>query len=88
MPLNQWTHIAITWNRRNKAFNLYINAVLKKNLVSSLANVNLFDTGLPAIQLGATNGARFFNGFLSDVVILDSVLNQQDINDLKGTFLF
>lgn len=84
---NGWNHLALTWNRANKVFNAYLNADLKVTKESKEANVDLRETRLPTIEFGRSDGGRFLDGLLSDVVILPYAMNQLSIQSLKGMHL-
>ncbi|KXJ20706.1 Ladderlectin [Exaiptasia diaphana] len=83
MPLSQWNHVAITWSRSSKRFNLFIDSIFKKSKVITLENVDLRNSGFNTFQVGNKNGKLLYKGWLSDIVILPHALAQAEIKSLK-----
>ncbi len=79
LHLNQWTHLAFTWNYSTHRLETYINGVLDS--AGALANYN------PAGPLTLSLGTRsqltpFFKGKLDDLHLYNRVLGQPDIQTL------
>jgi len=79
VPLNQWTHVAITY--KNGAQRIYINGTADTSTGSftkKLATNNL------ALEIGRDNAAnRYFNGDLDEVRIYAQAQNQTKIQEIR-----
>lgn len=75
VPLNQWTHVAITWD--SLSVNLYINGVLQRTVATT-------GTGVTGSQIivGAESVSRQFIGSIDDVRIYNRTLPQTDVAKL------
>lgn len=75
VPLNQWTHVAITWD--SLSVNLYINGVLQRTAATT-------GTGVTGSQIivGAESVSRQFIGSIDDVRIYNRTLPQTDVAKL------
>lgn len=75
VPLNQWTHVAVTVSYYYKMVNYYINGQ-----PAGTFNYTSHDTYLNTpILLGANNGIRYFNGMLDEVQIWSTELSRAQI---------
>jgi PKD repeat protein len=77
VPLNAWTHVAVTYDGTNKRF--YINGVLDRTAV---ATNSLYSTpGSPLLigMQGTTCTCNFFNGQLAEVHVWNTVRTASQI---------
>jgi len=77
LPLNQWTHVACTWNGTTQQTEVYFNGMLQTTVSggsSSIGNDNIMTIG------SRTNGAQYFNGELDELRIWDVKRSVCDIN--------
>ncbi|HEY9084177.1 MAG TPA: LamG-like jellyroll fold domain-containing protein, partial [Vicingaceae bacterium] len=77
LPLNQWTHVACTWNGTTQQTEVYFNGMLQTTIAggsSSTGNDNIMTIG------SRTNGAQYFNGELDELRIWDVKRSVCDIN--------
>ena len=77
LPLNQWTHVACTWNGTTQQTEVYFNGMLQTTVSggsSSTGNDNIMTIG------SRTNGAQYFNGELDELRIWDVKRAVCDIN--------
>ncbi len=77
LPLNQWTHVACTWNGTTQQTEVYFNGVLQTTNgggSSSTGTDNMMTIG------SRTNGAQYFNGELDELRIWDVKRSVCDIN--------
>ena len=77
LPLNQWTHVACTWNGTTQQTEVYFNGMLQTTASggsSSTGNDNIMTIG------SRTNGAQYFNGELDELRIWDVKRSVCDIN--------
>lgn len=76
LPLNQWTHIAATYNKTTKLRKLYVNGVLNATLDTTGFT---FSTSTPAKTLSVSWSTVSLNGNLSNVrIVKDSVVYTSD----------
>jgi hypothetical protein len=75
-PLNQWVHVAVTYNSSTSLLSLFKNGIL--------VNSGITNTGYPADDIGigqyGTNGANFFQGAMDEIRIWNIVRTQCEIN--------
>ena len=69
IPLNTWTHIAVTFVKSTKTIKMWINGVLDTTYVEN--GIPTFDNAIP-LTIGAYNNAKFV-GFIDDLQISNSV---------------
>jgi len=85
VPLNQWTHLALTYASPN--VNVYKNGLLLSTLPDPQGGD--LDTTDYALRIGARgapgSAASFFNGLLDEVRIWNRVLSQADIQDIMNS---
>ncbi|MCW9020902.1 MAG: T9SS type A sorting domain-containing protein [Flavobacteriales bacterium] len=77
LPLNQWTHVACTWNGTTQQTEVYFNGMLQTTAPggsSSTGTDNMMTIG------SRTNGAQYFNGELDELRIWDVKRSVCDIN--------
>jgi CubicO group peptidase (beta-lactamase class C family) len=79
-PLNQWTHVAATYDGVNKK--IYINGVLD----SSQAKTDNIDSSSRGVYLGHREAeSRWFDGMIDNVRIYDTALTAQEIIEDMNT---
>jgi|GEM_PF-4910609 len=77
-PLNEWTHVAMTYDTGNK-IGFYINGQLVQE--NTLSDTPVTQDG--PIGIGATDDpGRFFNGLIDDVALYGRALGAQEILDI------
>ncbi|MEV4140656.1 LamG domain-containing protein, partial [Dactylosporangium sp. NPDC049742] len=80
--LNQWTHLAVSWDAGTKTANLYVNGTLAASMARA-SNWNA--TGALLIGQGKENGSRTgrFLGDVAEVRVWDRVIDPRvDLNPL------
>lgn len=81
MPLNQWTHIAVSYSASTSEAKLYINGVLDATGGGTL------DTSGVGAGIGYHNVDDVFNGLIDDVRIWDTVRTDAEIFANRTTCL-
>lgn len=77
-PLNQWTHVAFTYDASDGSYNYYVNGVLSGSGTNAQGNiVNSTDS----IYIGQFNSSYFFKGYIDEVRIAGYVKSQTQIID-------
>jgi hypothetical protein len=77
--VNEWTHVAITYDSSAAQLKYYVNGVLM-GTVNSMRQPN--DTSQP-IKIGAYyNNGAFFDGFIDEVRVYNKTLSSQEISDI------
>ncbi|MDT8411643.1 MAG: LamG-like jellyroll fold domain-containing protein [Vicingaceae bacterium] len=77
LPLNQWTHVACTWNGTTQQTEVYFNGVLQTTIPggsSSTGTDNIMAIG------SRTDGFQYYNGELDELRIWDVKRSSCDIN--------
>lgn len=75
VPLNEWTHVVTTWDgTQNK---IYINGVLKKT-----TNTSGLGTTSSSTTIGAESISRQFLGEISNVLIYNNALSENEVESL------
>lgn len=77
LPLNQWSHVACTWDGPGSAIQIYFNGVLMSTAgggTSSTGNDNMMTIG------SRTNGAQYFPGELDELRIWDDIRTPCEIS--------
>lgn len=84
LSLNQWSHIAATWNTSSNTIDIYINGVLQ-----TTANGGSTSTGTNgSFELGSrTGGGQYFNGSMDEVRIWSGVRSACDISQNMNSTL-
>ncbi|MEO8211044.1 MAG: LamG-like jellyroll fold domain-containing protein, partial [bacterium] len=77
LPINQWSHMALTYSASTNAYNFYLNGILRAQNNFNLGNVN---NGTDSLYIGGAPGLPDLNGFLDEVRISNYAKSQQDIN--------
>lgn len=88
LALNQWQHVAATWDRASGALKVYINGVLGAQTNSTLVPIGILDPASePAIGIG-NHGGTFhqfpFNGLIDELGIYNRALTA---NEIAGIFM-
>lgn len=84
ITLNAWQHITVTFNwNGDKKIHIYKNGVELSYVFNIPASVLENDTGFPLDigQLSYINN-QWFNGYIAEVAIWNTVLNQQEITQV------
>ncbi|MEM6722286.1 MAG: BspA family leucine-rich repeat surface protein, partial [Bacteroidota bacterium] len=82
IPLNTWTHVAVSYSTVNSEAKLYINGVLD----ITATNVTVDTNGVGA-SIGYNNGDDVFNGAIDEVRIWNRVLSEDEIDANKTSCL-
>ncbi|MES2514035.1 MAG: LamG-like jellyroll fold domain-containing protein, partial [Bacteroidota bacterium] len=80
-PLNQWVHVAVTFNATNSSFKLYKNGVL----VNSTTTTSGYTNDAIAIGQYGPSAANFFQGSIDEVRIWNVARTQCEINTFKNS---
>lgn len=79
LPLNKWTHIAVSADQYKKIVTVYMNG--KK--VGALTNLKPFDKSDGAVRIGHQSDDNvYFDGKIDDVRIYNRVLSDQEIREV------
>jgi flagellin-like hook-associated protein FlgL len=80
-PLNEWTHLAMTYDGTN--LRSYVNGEQDSNVFSVNGNIK---TSTDPVTIGNVNNAqnRHFEGMLDDVGIWNRALSASELEDLAG----
>jgi hypothetical protein len=87
VPLNKWTHVAVTWNGTGdaSAVVMYVNALpISTTAVMSGTNARTNDTGT-TVQIGnnsCASASRTTHGQIDDLRIYEKFLTQEEITKL------
>ena len=81
--LNQWLHVAITWDQGQGLARLYIDAVEAGSL-SFRPQEQFYPPSGKAYHVGSDSQGNQFYGSMMDLYVLDQALTPQQINDLRG----
>jgi len=86
LALNQWQHIAATWDRTSGDLKIYVNGVLGGQTNSTLIPIGILDPGSePAIGIG-NHGGTFhqfpFNGLIDELGIYSRALASNEIANI------
>lgn len=76
VPLDKWSHIAVTCDLSGASFAIYINGI-SVPLARTGANTAVTQAG--NLQVGAYNSTFFFDGKLAQLAVFSSVLSQATI---------
>ncbi|MCD4698765.1 MAG: T9SS type A sorting domain-containing protein, partial [Bacteroidales bacterium] len=92
VPLNEWVHLAATWDKQNMMMKVYINGVLDGTLdVSSHGNVSFFDPAVDVLHIGTRKNASYPNdkvvGKIDDARIWNVARTQAQIREAMYTEL-
>jgi uncharacterized delta-60 repeat protein len=80
--LNEWNHVAFTYNSSNNTVRFYVNGSFTSE--SAVSTPNTTDG---YIRIGSTDlGGRVFQGAIDEVRIFGKVLSDEDISDYAGNY--
>jgi hypothetical protein len=89
LPLNTWTHVAVTWNATTKSAKFYVNGVL--NSTQTDATIVEQSSTLVDLSFGTIRGGEsdFFAGPMDDVRVYNRELTAAEVKQLylKGQAL-
>lgn len=78
VPLNRWTHAAVTRDSSNSTINIYINGVLDRTISSITGNITVQQTY--NLAMGAWSGSGYqFNGLIAVGKIYNRALSASEI---------
>lgn len=77
IPLSKWTHVAATWS--GSTVLLYIDGILVPSATTTAGTAPTTIAQAGDLQIGATNGAGFFNGRIAQPAVFDAVLTASTI---------
>ena len=78
VPINTWTHVAVTFDGRNKQF--YINGVLDRTVPRTNAIYSTPTSPLYIGRQGSVCDCNFFNGLIAEVRLWSTVRTAAQIN--------
>jgi len=81
LELSRWTHIAATLDMSGSLGTIYLNGISVPLAVSNLGAGAAALTNTGDLQIGATAGAQFFDGKISDVRVWKVARTQTQIRD-------
>ncbi len=77
-PVNQWTHVAFTYDASNGNFNYYINGIPAGSGTNAQGNIiNSTDS----FYVGQSFSSYFFKGYIDELRISAYIKSQQQINN-------
>lgn len=83
LALNQWQHVAATWERASGSMKIYLNGLLIQETNTTLVPIGLLDSGFePALGIG-NHGGTFhqfpFNGLIDELAIYNRALTAAEV---------
>lgn len=78
MPINQWTHIAVTYDMASSVAKLYVNGVEKASAIISGANANTVNNFMMGMR---GDGTYHFTGKIDEVRIWNTARTQTEIRE-------
>jgi hypothetical protein len=79
IPLNQWTHLAVTWDSTSQSLKIYINGVLDATQ-SGWSTLNGGNTSpSTVIKFGGFTYGSELNGYMDNVYFSDAALSQAQV---------
>jgi subtilisin-like proprotein convertase family protein len=81
LPINQWTHVAFTYEASTGNYFYYVNGNLAGSGTNNVGNIT---NGTDSLYIGQNGGANFFQGYIDEVRIAGYVKSQSQI----GTFVY
>jgi lysophospholipase L1-like esterase len=79
VPLNTWTHVAVTYDSSTTTMKLYFNGVLEDT------NTSVMSFADPTVQVGAFVGGNRWNGSMDEVLIFNRALQDSEIQGLYNS---
>ena len=78
VPLNKWTHVAVTRDSSNSTINIYINGILDRTVSSITGNITVQQTH--SLTMGGYNGSGYlFIGLITCGKIYNRALSSTEI---------
>ncbi len=83
--LDEWTHVAMTWDRGTKTGRLYIDGVQRASSTITAIDLNLKDGNHAEYQIGwkRDDGGGKFYGLMDELWVFDYALSADEINLLQ-----
>src|SRR5690606_31486064 len=82
-PVNEWSHVAFTYNRNTGQFRYYVNGAEVYSATGESGTNAFFASG--NTQLGDSNfGTRFWQGKIDDFRIYNRELSPEEVRGLAG----
>jgi len=87
IPLNEWTHVAVTWDASDPFIRLFTNAdevhsASKSGTAVALGPGKKIGIGNQSVSAGAGSTSRPFGGFVDDVRVYDYALSTDEMKEL------
>ncbi|WP_422486772.1 LamG domain-containing protein [Gudongella sp. DL1XJH-153] len=87
VTLNQWQHVAATFDRTSSIMNIYVNGELVRTYTNAGTLQLQENTSFLAIGMDYLDGARYFEGEIDDVRIWNYARSEQQIADTMNNEL-
>lgn len=80
---NQWTHVAVTWNRERRTASLLVNDN-KETLQVSVDAIDLPLMTRKFFKIGKVGEIRYYKGYIRDVKLFEKALSETEVKLIKG----
>jgi hypothetical protein len=90
VPLNKWSHVAVSYNSSLKKASFYLNGILDGEYSYSAPTGPLFKTDSGPLYIGRQGtvcNCNFFSGSMDELVVWSKALTQQDVASFMATAL-
>ncbi|MBS1513512.1 MAG: proprotein convertase P-domain-containing protein [Bacteroidetes bacterium] len=77
-PVNQWTHVAFTYDGTNGNYNYYVNGVAAGSGTNNQGNIT---NSVDSFYVGQFNGSFSFKGYIDELRVAGYIKTQQQIYD-------
>lgn len=84
IPINTWTHIAVSFNNVTKLLNIYINGISVKSTVYMASLISPTVTAQLSF-LALYQNTNYFNGLIDDLYFFNRVLSDTEVISYKNT---
>ncbi|MDR1091489.1 MAG: DUF1735 and LamG domain-containing protein [Prevotella sp.] len=80
LPVNEWIHVALTYDSSNGAMKVYVNGVVQSEGTKSIGRVSLGVNGIDGFYIGRSyEDSRFLAGEISECRIWNVVRTREEI---------
>ncbi|WP_431158223.1 LamG-like jellyroll fold domain-containing protein [Winogradskyella poriferorum] len=81
IPLNRWTHVAISYSANDEEYNLFVNGANVK-YGSKSGNLNS-DASLFTIAKNASSDSEYFSGYMDEIRVFNKALSEIEIQKIQ-----
>ena len=87
VPVEEWVHVAVNWNRDTLTSETFLNGKRVNSMNAKSNDIDLMRNNHAVYDIGLkrdSGSASTFKGFLKELVIFGRALNKDEVNALKG----